>query len=157
MWPAAVGLLGLALLAGCDSAPLPSTIPVQPPSPSADADSSPSGGPQVAFRWASPKDGSKISKRRLTLQAAPDVPGTSDGSRVTFSIDWPGDSRHEACVADAPTDAGVWECDVDLAALLAPAGSLKLDFDVEAKAGTFDKSPDGKRTVDYRPPDFRGV
>ena len=55
-------------------------------------------------------------------------------------------------MADAPTDAGAWECEVDLAALQAPAGSLKLDFDVEAQAGTVDESPDGKRTVEYRPP-----
>ena len=84
------------------------------------------------------------------------MPGTSDGARVTFSIDWPGDPRHEACVATEPTDAGAWECDVDLAALKAPAGSLKLDFDVEAQAGTIDESPDGKRTVEYRPPTRRG-
>ena len=148
----AVGLLGLALLAGCDPAPTPSVVPVPSPGPSEATESFPSAPPEVAFRWASPKDGAKVSKRRLTLRAAPDVAGTSDGARVTFSIDWPGDPRHEACVATKPTDAGAWECDVDLAALQAPAGSLKFDFDVEAQAGTVDESPDGKRTVEYRPP-----
>jgi hypothetical protein len=144
-------LLGLALLTGCDSAPAPSTSPVPPPTPS-DAAESPSGPPQVAFRWDSPRDGSKVSKRRLMLRAAPDVPGTSDGARVVFSIDWPGSTPHEACVATAPTDAGAWQCEVDLVALRAPDGSLKLDFAVEAQGGSVDKSPDGKRTVEYRPP-----
>ena len=32
------------------------------------------------------------------------------------------------------------------------AGSLKLDFDVDGQAATVDESPDGKRTVEYRPP-----
>ncbi len=99
----------------------------------------------------SPRDGSKVSKRRLTLRAAPDVPGTSDGAKVVFSVDWPGSAPQEACVADAPTDAGAWQCEVDLAVLRAPAGSLKLDFDVRSREGTIDASPDGKRTVDYQP------
>ena len=58
-------------------------------------------------------------------------------------------------MATEPTDAGAWECDVDLAALQAPAGSLKFDFDVEGAGGTVDESPDGKRAVEYRPPKRR--
>jgi hypothetical protein len=145
-------LLAVALLAGCEDTPTPSTIPDSPASPSAASESSPSSPPlSAAFRWDSPRDGSKVSRRRLTLRAAPDVPGTSDGARVVFSIDWPGSSQQTACVAEAPTDAGGWQCEVDLAALRAPAGSLKLDFDVVLQPGTIDESPDGKRTVDYRP------
>ena len=41
------------------------------------------------------RDGAKVTKRRLIVRAAPDVPGTSDGARVTFSIDWPGSVPHE--------------------------------------------------------------
>ena len=66
-------------------------------------------------------------------------------------MDWPGSTPQEACVADAPTDAGAWQCEVDLAVLRAPAGSLKLDFDVRSREGTIDASPDGRRTVDYQP------
>ena len=92
-----------------------------------------------------------MSKRRLTLRAAPDVPGTSDGAKVMFSVDWPGSAPQEACVADAPTAGGVWQCEVDLAALQAPAGSLKLNFEVRSEPGAVEPSPDGKRTIDYRP------
>ena len=149
--PVVGALLGLVLLAGCDQAPTPSTAPESPPTPSNAAQSSPSGPPQVAFRWASPREGLKVSKRRLTLRAAPDVPGASDGAKVVFTVDWPGSSPQEACVADAPTDAGTWECEVDLEALRAPAGALKLNFDVRSEPGAVDPSPDGKRTVEYRP------
>jgi hypothetical protein len=144
-------LIGLAVLAGCEPAPLPSTVPDELPTPTADAEAFPSEPPQAAFRWASPRDGDKVAKRRLTLRAAPDVPGTSDGARVVFSIDWPGSPPQEACVAESPTNAGAWQCEVDLEALHAPSGSLKLDFDVAVQSGTIDESPDGKRTVEYRP------
>ncbi len=145
-------MLAFVLVAGCESTPTPSTTPAPNVSPSASAESSPSSSaPSAAFRWDAPRDGSTVSKRSLTLRAAPDVRGTSDGTTVVFTVDWPGSSPQEACVADAPNDAGAWQCVVDLAALRAPAGSLKLNFEVRSQPGAVDPSPDGKRTVEYRP------
>ena len=41
---------------------------------------------------------------------------------------------------------------MDLAGLKAPRGTLRLDFDVNRGSGVVEESPDGKRSLDYRPP-----
>ena len=48
--------------------------------------------------------------------------------------------------------AAAWTCDLDLVALGAPTGRLRLDFDVDRGAGAVETSPDGRRTLKYRPP-----
>ncbi len=127
-------LLALSSWPAARRRPTPSTAsPTSRRPPSADRGVSPSGSPpQAAFRWDAPRDGSTVS------EAPPDASGggrtcrgTSDGATVMFSIDWPGSAPQEACVAEAPTAGGVWQCEVDLAApSRLRAGSLKLDFEV---------------------------
>ena len=75
-----------------------------------------------------------------------------DNATVVFTVDWPGSEPKQACETEAKAGGAVWECEVDLAALKAPSGRLRVDFDVDRGSGQVDDSPDGKRTLDYQPP-----
>ena len=151
----AFALAALLAVAACEATPLPSAAgPSQaPPSglaPSA-SPAAPSAAP-AAFHWAKPTDRSTIKKRRLTLQATADSDASGDNATVVFSVDWPGSAPKQACETEAKAGGAVWECEVDLAALKAPSGRLRVDFDVDRGSGDVEKSPDGKRTLDYQPP-----
>lgn len=104
----------------------------------------------AAFRWATPDDGAKVTKKKLTLRATADAAAGED-AKVVFSVDWPGSAPQQACEATADAAGAAWECEVDLAALRAPSGSLRLTFDVD-HGGVVDASPDGTRTLEYSPP-----
>ena len=121
------------------SAPAPSSSPAAP-----------SAAP-AAFHWAAPADGATQKKRRLTLSVTADSDASGDNATVVFTVDWPGSAPKQACETEAKAGGALWECEVDLAALKAPSGPLHLDFDVTS-GGATDKSPDGRRTLDYQPP-----
>ncbi len=153
---ASVLLAALFAFAACDATPLPSAAgPSVQPAPSSLAPSAspaPPSAEAAAFHWTKPTDGSTVKKRRLTLRATADSDASGDKATVIFSIDWPGSAPKQACETEAGAGGAVYECEVDLAALKAPSGQLRVDFDVDRGSGNVDKSPDGKRTLDYRPP-----
>ena len=147
-------LIAIPLLLGCEATPGPTAAPsiataVPAPSVSSGPSSAPSQ-PTAAFRWAGPQDGATHHARRVTLSVTADGQAGVDGT-VVFSIGWPGNRSHEVCSASTPDETGAWRCSVDLARVKAPAGPLELDFDVDRGAAV-EKSPDGTRTLDYRPP-----
>ena len=106
----------------------------------------------AAFHWDAPKDGSTVKKRKLTLRVTGDSDAGGDNATVAFTVDWPGSEPKQACETEAKAGGAVWECEVDLAALKAPSGRLRVDFDVDRGSGQVDASPDGDRTLDYQPP-----
>ncbi len=147
---AALVLCAIPMLIGCGSTPTPSRVgPTS--SPAASDPPAPSTAADAVFRWDAPADGTKVTKKKVTLRAVADAAGASDDATVVFSVDWPGSPPRQACEASAQAGGAAWECEVDLAALKAPSGSLRVDFDVSNEGGV-DASPDGTRTLQYRPP-----
>ena len=150
----ALAAAAFLIVAGCEATPVPSAASATSPasaSPASSVSPSASTAAAVAVHWDAPADGSTVTKRHLTVRAAADDDGAIDGETVTFSIGWPGTAPREVCEAKA-SGGGVWECDVDLAGLKAPRGTLRLDFEVNRGSGVVEESPDGKRSLDYRPP-----
>ena len=150
-----IALAVLLALAACEATPQPSAAGPSQPAPSTLAPSASPAAPSAvpaAFHWAKPTDGSTVKKRRLTLRATADSDASGDNATVIFSVDWPGSEPKQACETEARAGGAVWECEVDLAALKAPSGRLRVDFDVDRGSGDVEESPDGKRTLDYQPP-----
>ncbi len=150
----AATLAAIVIVAACEATPLPSSGAVSAPAPSVPSPSGSSAAPSAApaaFHWAAPAEGATQKKRRLTLSVTADSDAGGDNATVVFTVDWPGSEPKQACETEAKPGGALWECEVDLAALKAPSGTLHLDFDVTS-GGATDTSPDGRRTLDYQPP-----
>jgi hypothetical protein len=155
----ALAAFAVPSILACESTPLPSSSPsttmsVPGPTRSGGPSSRPSAAQSpaaAAFHWNAPIDGVRHDARRLMLSVTADRPDAAD-AKVVFSVSWRGTKPKTACTAGRPDGDGIWRCQADLVRLRAPAGRLELDFDVDHGSADVESSPDGTRTLDYRPP-----
>jgi hypothetical protein len=148
-----IAVFALSLVMACEATPQRSS-PATTPTPAGATAPVPTPvasptGVATAFHWQAPVDGATVKNGRLTLRATAD--GAAEGATVTFSVDWPGSAAKPVCPAVA-AKAAAWTCVVDLLAIHAPRGAVVLRFDVDRGDGAVETSPDGYRTLKYRPP-----
>lgn len=105
--------------------------------------------------WISPLNGQTVHDVvDFAAFAYPTHSGDPQIDHVNFTVWWQGvDPRTWiiACAVHAPTTKDVYKCDVNLAQLGAPAGQIKISFDVYDQNGNSNQAPNGEHLVIYTP------
>ena len=104
--------------------------------------------------WISPMNGQTIHDGVIHF-AAFAFPTHADDPQidhVNFTVWWQGvDPRTWiiACAPHTPATKDIYRCDVNLAQLAAPAGPIKISFDVYDKNGNSNLAPNGEHVITY--------
>jgi transcriptional regulator with XRE-family HTH domain len=104
--------------------------------------------------WMSPVGKTVKSKVYFAAYAYPTHQGEPAIDHVNFTIYWQGvDPRQwvPACTSYKPIKKDIFACTADLHALGAPAGEVRISFDVYDKQGNHNNAPNGVHTVTYSP------
>jgi hypothetical protein len=104
--------------------------------------------------WISPTGKTVKSKIYFAAYAYPTHAGEPAIDHVNFTLFWQGVDPRKwvlACVARQPIKKDIFACTADLRTLGAPAGEIRISFDVYDKQGNHNNSPNGTHTVMYSP------
>ena len=105
--------------------------------------------------WISPMNGQMIHDViHFAAFAYPTNPGDPTIDHVNFTVWWQGvDPRTWiiACAPHIPATKDIYKCDVSLARLHAPAGQIKISFDVYDQNGDSNLAPNGEHIITYSP------
>jgi hypothetical protein len=104
--------------------------------------------------WISPTSSIVHSQIIFVAYAYPTHEGDPTIDHVNFTLYWQGvDPRRWVigCVARKPLRQDIFSCTVDLHALSAPSGMIRISFDVYDRQGNHNNAPNGTRTVTYSP------
>ncbi len=114
---------------------------------------SPSGFMQIrpGGAWLIPVNGSIAHDTiRFAAKAYPTHAGDPPVNHVNFTVGWNGAWRI-GCAAYPPTNDNVFACITNLLPFNAPAGWIRISFDVYDQAGNVNLAPNGVHTVLYEP------
>jgi transcriptional regulator with XRE-family HTH domain len=101
--------------------------------------------------WINPANGSIVHDTiRFAAKAYPTHPGDPPVNHVNFTLGWNGTWRI-GCTAYPPTNDNIYACVVNLPLLSAPAGRIKISFDVYDQVGNVRLAPNGVHVVLYVP------
>lgn len=105
--------------------------------------------------WRSPLNGETVHGTiHFSASAFPTYPGNPTIDHVNFTAFWQGGNPRTweiLCVASVATQNNIFSCDANPVALGAPAGPMKISFDVYDKQGNTNYSPNGEHTILYMP------
>lgn len=101
--------------------------------------------------WISPLDGQSYRGTvHFEARAYPSAISSPSIKYVNFTAKWEGGWRI-VCTVHAPVVADLYSCNVNLGQHGAPAGSIRISFDVYDQAGTIHSAPNGEHTILYTP------
>lgn len=104
--------------------------------------------------WISPAGKTVSDVIPFAAYAYPTHPGDPEIDHVNFTVYWQGvDPRTWiiACVARRPVRNDMFACQANLRTLGAPAGQIKVSFDVYDRQGNANLAPNGEHTFIYFP------
>ena len=104
--------------------------------------------------WISPGGKTVGDEISFAAYAYPTHPGDPAIDHVNFTIYWQGVDPHQwiiACVARKPIRNDVFACTINLRILGAPAGKIKISFDVYDRQGNKNLAPNGVHLLIYFP------
>ena len=104
--------------------------------------------------WISPGGKTIGDVIPFAAYAYPTHSGDPEIDHVNFTIYWQGGDPRKwiiACVARRPIRNDVFACNVNLRKLGAPAGQIRVSFDVYDRQGNVNLAPNGEHTLIYSP------